>query len=164
MKFKGIAVIFILLLSSWLVLNHSLQLPIILIGVGIAAFLSLIMCNKCSVFNEIKFTPKAFLYTLLYIGVFIFELFKSNIDIAKRVLSPKLPINPGIVKAETVLQSQMGRLILANSITLTPGTFTIDIIGNTLYIHCVNIEGDDMEQYAQNIVRKFEKYLEVLYG
>ncbi len=164
MKIKGIAIIFILLLSIWLVLNHSLQLPIILIGVALAAFLSLLMCNKCSVFNEFKFTPKAFVYTFLYIGVFILELFKSNIDIARRVLSPKLPINPGVVKAETALQSQMGRLILANSITLTPGTFTIDIIGNTLYIHCVNIEGEDMEQYAQNIVRKFEKYLEVLYG
>ncbi|MEN8224696.1 MAG: Na+/H+ antiporter subunit E [Bacteroidota bacterium] len=164
MKLKGFIVIFSLLFFSWLVLNHSLQLPIILIGVGLAGLLSFLMCTKCSVYNDIKFTPKAILYTFLYLGVFILELVKSNLDIAKRVLSPKLPINPGIVKAETVLQSQMGRLILANSITLTPGTFTIDVIGNSLYIHCVNIEGEDMEQYAQNIVRKFEKYLEVLYG
>ena len=154
---------FVLLSVIWLVLNHSLQLPVVFIGLGLAAILSLLMCDRCSVFNEMNFTPKAFLYTFLYIGVFLAELVKSNLDIALRVLSPKLPINPGIVKAETVLHSQMGRLILANSITLTPGTLTIDIVGNALYIHCVNIEGDDMEQYAQNIVRKFEKYLEVLY-
>ncbi|MBN3035555.1 MAG: Na+/H+ antiporter subunit E [Bacteroidales bacterium] len=164
MKIKGIIVVFFVLLAIWLILNGTADMPVVLIGAGLSLFLSLVLCSKCSVFNEIRISFRALVYTFMYLGVFISELVKSNFDVARRVLSPALPINPGIVKAETRLKSRMGRMILANSITLTPGTFTIDVIGDTFYIHCVHIEGDDTEKYAQSIVRKFEKYLEVLYG
>jgi multicomponent Na+:H+ antiporter subunit E len=116
------------------------------------------------VLNDFLFYAKS-LYLHFYVsGCFLAELFKSNFDIAWRVLSPSLPINPGIIKTKTVLKSKMARLILANSITLTPGTFTIDIIEDELFIHCVNIKEDDLEAYGHEIVRKFEKYLEVIYG
>jgi len=58
----------------------------------------------------------------------------------------------------------MGRLILANSITLTPGTLTVDIEGDTLYIHWIDAKTADMGSATDKIVRKFEKYLEVIYG
>jgi multicomponent Na+:H+ antiporter subunit E len=164
MKMKGIIIVSFTLLSIWLVLNDSLQLPVLLIGAGVSLLLAIVLCYKCSVFNDISLSPKALLYTLMYLGVFLSELIKSNFDIARRVLSPDLPINPGIVKARTRLTSRMGRMILANSITLTPGTFTIDVIGDDLYIHCVHIDGDNTEIYAQSIIHKFEKYLEVIYG
>ncbi len=164
MKTKGIIVVFIILLAIWLILNQTLKLPILLLGIGLALFLAITMCRHCNIINEIKLTPKAFIYTIAYLFAFTGELIKANFDIAWRVLSPSLPINPGIVKAETKLNSKMARLILANSITLTPGTFTIDIVGNSLYIHCVHLDEEDPEKYAQSIVHKFEKYLEVLYG
>lgn len=88
----------------------------------------------------------------------------ANLDMARRVLSPKLPINPGIVKVKTSLKSPMARLILADSITLTPGTFTVDIIDDFIYIHWVDVRSDDIEGATEAIVRKFEKYLEVMYG
>jgi multicomponent Na+:H+ antiporter subunit E len=116
------------------------------------------------VFAEINLTPKAFVYTFIYIFVFLSELMKSNLDVAKRVISPSLPINPGIVKVKTKLKSKMGRMILANSITLTPGTFTIDIIDDTLYIHWIDVLSEDIEKATKEIVSKFEKYLEVIYG
>ncbi len=58
----------------------------------------------------------------------------------------------------------MARLILGNAITLTPGTFTIDIIDDTYYIHCVDLSDEDAEIHGQKIIEKFEKYLEVIYG
>jgi len=164
MKFKGIFVVFVMLMAIWLILNNTVQIAPLLIGAGVSLLLSFTLCIKCTVFNDIRINPKSFYYTLVYLGVFIVELVKSNFDIAMRVLNPALPINPGIIKAETILKSRMARLILANSITLTPGTFTIDIKENILYIHCVHIDGNNTEKYAQSIVRKFEKYLEVLYG
>lgn len=164
MKLKSTIVIFIILLGIWLILNNSVEQEILLSGIGISLFLSLILCRHCAIFNDIRLSPKTFVYTIIYLFVFSFELLKANIDIARRVLTPSLPINPGIVKAQTVLKSKMARIILANSITLTPGTLTIDLIDDTLYIHCVHIEGTDTEKYAQDIVKKFEKYLEVLYG
>lgn len=164
MKVKVILINFFILLAIWLILNNSLQLPVVLIGAGVALLLSIVLCGRCSVLNEIKLSPKSIFYTFIFLGVFLWELVKSNFDIAWRVLSPALPINPGIIKSETILKSKMARMILANSITLTPGTFTIDIVGNTFYIHCVNIDDENYEQYAQSILRKFEKYLEVIYG
>ena len=85
----------------------------------------------------------------LYIFVFLGELIKSNFDVAARVANPKLPINPGIVKVKTKLKSKLGRIMLANSITLTPGTLTVDIDEDTneLYIHWI---------YAKELPAKIE--------
>lgn len=58
----------------------------------------------------------------------------------------------------------MGRMVLANSITLTPGTLTIDIKDDTLYIHWIDVQSEDINEATKAIVRKFEKYLEKIYG
>ncbi len=164
MKIKSVLIIFVILLAFWLILNHSVSAEYLISGVVLAAAIAMAFCRECEVLQDIKLTPKAFLYTFAYLFVFIVELVKANFDLAMRVLSPSLPINPGIIRVKTSLKSKMARLILANSITLTPGTFTVDIIGDNLYIHCVNLEKEHTEEYGKNIVRKFEKYLEVIYG
>jgi multicomponent Na+:H+ antiporter subunit E len=91
-------------------------------------------------------------------------LVKSNFRLAAIVLSPSLPIEPGIVKVRTRLKSRMGRLMLANSITLTPGTLTVEMEGEWLYVHWVNAEVTDIEGATAHIVAGFEAYLEVMYG
>lgn len=58
----------------------------------------------------------------------------------------------------------MGRMILANSITLTPGTLTVDIKGDSIFIHWIDMQADDINTATEKIVSKFEKYLEVIYG
>lgn len=164
MKFKAVIIIFTILFAAWLILNHSISTEYLVSGALIALAISLLLCRECLVFNDLNLTPKAFLYTIYFLAVFLRELIKANFVMVKLVLSPSLPIKPGIIKANTSLKSSMARLILANSITLTPGTFTIDIIGDTLYIHCVHVDTADAEQYGQQVIRKFEKYLEVIYG
>ena len=81
-----------------------------------------------------------------------------------RVISPSLPINPGIVEVKTKLKTGIGRLALANSITLTPGTLTVDIKEDSLFIHWIDVTSTDIEGATKNIVANFEKYLEVIYG
>ena len=95
----------------------------------------------------------------LYIPVFVWEMAKANFDVAYRVLHPKMPINPGIVRVKTKIKSEMGKVFLANSITLTPGTFTVDLKDESLYIHWINVRYKDVEEATQNIVGRFEKYL-----
>jgi multicomponent Na+:H+ antiporter subunit E len=68
------------------------------------------------------------------------------------------------VRVRTSLKSRLGRLVLANSITLTPGTITVETRGEILYVHWINVEGDDIEATTQRIVEKFEGYLEVICG
>lgn len=65
-------------------------------------------------------------------GLFTRELVKSNLDVARRVVSPEVRINPGIVEIKTRLKHPTYRLVLANSITLTPGTLTVDMMADTL--------------------------------
>ncbi|MCK5846758.1 MAG: Na+/H+ antiporter subunit E [Bacteroidales bacterium] len=164
MKIKNIFVSFLVIMIGWMLLTWSLDMSSVLLGIGISLALSIVLCNSCTLFNEINLTPKAFAYFFWYIIVFMIELVKANIDVTRRVLSPSMPINPGIVKVETTLKSKMARLILANSITLTPGTFTIEINDDAMYIHWIDVESEDVEGATNAIVRKFEKLLEVMYG
>ncbi len=70
-----------------------------------------------------------------------------------------MPIKPGIVAVRTKLKGNMGKLILANSITLTPGTFTLDIIDDIYLIHWIYVESEDMEEASRIIAHKFERYI-----
>ncbi len=164
MKIKNIFVSFLVIMIGWMLLTWSLDVSSVLIGTGISLALSVVLCGSCNLFSEINLTPKAFAYFFWYIIVFLIELVKANIDVTRRVLSPSMPINPGIVKVQTTLKSKMARLILANSITLTPGTFTIEITDDALYIHWIDVEAEDVKGATNAIVRKFEKLLEVMYG
>ena len=92
------------------------------------------------------------------------ELVKSNIDVMFRVVTPRVKINPAIVEVKTRLKSPLGRLALANSITLTPGTLTADIKDDRLFIHWIDATTTDVEGATKKIVDKFEKHLEVLFG
>lgn len=133
-------------------------------GLAVAALVSLFTLKMEPVLGDLRMTPKSFLFSLIYIFVFIKELIVSNLDVARRVVNPKLPIKPGIVKVKTKLRSRIGKTILANSITLTPGTLTVDIKDEYLYIHWIEIKEDDLEGATKAIVEKFEKYLEVIFG
>ena len=164
MKLKNIFVSFLIGFIFWILLNNTLDPLILGIGAVLSVLLSLLFCSRCDVFSELKLTPEALVYTLIYLVVFLYELIKSNLDVARRVVTPSLPINPGIVEVKTRLHSKMGRMILANSITLTPGTLTIDIVGDTLYIHWIDVQTRDTREATEKIVRKFEKYLEKIYG
>jgi len=164
MNLKNLIVTFLLLIAVWLLLTSTVDPSMVITGIIVAFLVTLLFARKSDLFTELKLTPKAILYTIIYIFVFLGELIKSNVDVAFRVLSPKLPIRPGIVKVKTKLKSRMGRLILANSITLTPGTFTIEITDDFLYIHWIDVVTKEEEDPTEHIVRKFEKYLEVIYG
>lgn len=164
MKIKNTLVLFVILLGVWFLLNGNFEIVTIISGIIISGLLSVIFCTKCDIFSDVKYTPKAFLYFIIYFFVFIIELIKSNLDVARRVLTPSLPINPGIVEVKTKLKSKIGRIILANSITLTPGTLTIEIKGDRLFIHWIDVESEDINEATKQIVQKFEKYLEVIYG
>jgi multicomponent Na+:H+ antiporter subunit E len=84
---------------------------------------------------------------------------KSNIDVALRVLSPGLQIKPGIVKIRTALKSDAARVFLANSITLTPGTMTVEMRDDVLYIHWIEVGAEDPVAAAQKIIGPFEFFL-----
>ena len=157
-------ILFVTLMLFWLMLNSRLEADILIVGSIISLAITLLYRNGLSFFTEFRFTPAAFVAGFRYYGYFFKELFKSNLTLAVIVLSPSLPVNPAIIKVRTKLKSRMGRLMLANSITLTPGTLTVEMEGEWLYIHCVTLESADVEEATAQIVSGFESYLEVMSG
>jgi multicomponent Na+:H+ antiporter subunit E len=157
-------VMFATLLLFWVMLMGSLDTNVLMVGIVASLAITVLYPDGLSFFTEFRATPAAFVTGFQYYGYFLKELVKSNIAVARIVISPSLPIHPGIVKVRTGLKSRMGRLMLANSITLTPGTLTVKIEDEWLYIHCVNVESTDIEEATAAIAAGFEKYLEVIYG
>ena len=156
--------IFLLLLGTWLLLTLPFSIEELLTG-SIASFLIVILtARSLPASTSGSITIKTFIFAIPFLFIFILELIKSNLDVAFRVLHPKLPINPGIVKVKTGLTSPLGRIILANAITLTPGTLTVETDNDTFYIHWINISSTDSEAATKSIVAKFEKYLGVMFG
>jgi len=157
-------VLFVTLLLFWLMLNGTLAVDSLLIGILVSFSITFLFCSGLSFFTEFRATPQAFLAGFLYYAYFFKELVKSNFKLAAIVLSPSLPIKPGIVKVRTRLKTKMGRLMLANSITLTPRTLTVELDGEWIYVHWVTVESTDIDEATKRIVTGFESYLEVMYG
>jgi multicomponent Na+:H+ antiporter subunit E len=85
---------------------------------------------------------------------------RANIDVAYRVLHPSMPIRPGIVRVSTTMRTASARTLLANCITLTPGTLTMDLSEDgTFYIHWINIPTVDREAAAKRLVERLEWFI-----
>jgi len=114
--------------------------------------------------HHVFISPVRLFWFLIYIPVFFYYVIKANFDVVYRALHPKMPIKPGIVKIKTNLKTESGITALANSITLTPGTLTVDLTEDGyLYIHWINVKSDDVEQATQFIARRFEWFLQKIF-
>jgi len=152
------------LLLIWLVANDSLAIDVVVVGVILADILALAFVRFSNVYADIRWSPRVLLYVVAYLGVFVWELVLANLSVLRLVMSPRINIHPGIVEIRTTLKSPLGRLALANSITLTPGTLVVDIRDDALFIHWINVSSKDPVAATREIAGKFEKYLEVIYG
>ena len=79
----------------------------------------------------------------LYAIWLAWEVFKANLDVAKRILSPSLPIKPKLIHVKAGQKTELGRVIYANSITLTPGTVTVEINEDEFVVHALTDEAGD---------------------
>lgn len=116
---------YFLLLLLWMIFNGRVTLEVFLFGVVICGWLYWFI-SKHMGYNykdEIRFAKKIPLY-LKYAVTLWWEIVKANIDVIKIVLSPKLEIEPCVVTFRTDLETEAAQVMLANSITLTPGTYT----------------------------------------
>ena len=106
------------------------------------------------------FEPSRYFWATVYVLVFSYYVVKANIDVAYRVLHPAMPIRPGIVRVVSKLRTASGRTALANSITLTPGTLTVDVTEDAVfYVHCINLVTTEEEDAARQILGRFEWFI-----
>jgi multicomponent Na+:H+ antiporter subunit E len=103
--------------------------------------------------------PVRLFWGLTYIPVLLAYIVRSNFDVAYRVLHPALPIRPGITKARTKLTSVPGRVLLANSVTLTPGTMSVDLVDDVLYVHRIYVPEEDPDGETERGLAPFEWFI-----
>jgi multicomponent Na+:H+ antiporter subunit E len=151
--------LFILSFIFWLLLTFDFSVSNLIVG-AVASIICALFFGKFFITNVYKLLqPKRYFWFIVYLFIFVWECLKANLDVAYRVLHPAMPIRPGIVKVKTTLKSDMAKMLLANSITMTPGTISVDIIGDYLYIHWIYIRSEDPEIYTPIITGAFEKYI-----
>ena len=149
----------IFLMMVWLGFTNSFASQELYVGIGLTALISFLGIRLFTCCDLSLLHPVRLFNIVKFIFVFLFALIKSNFDVARRVLSPSLPINPGIVKFKTKLTKNFAKMVLANSITLTPGTLTIDVIGDTFYIHWIDTLTTNPEEAYKEIAAQFEEIL-----
>ncbi len=152
----------VLLFAFWLLLTMEFSPGYLVAGALLSAFVGYVTSGIFSFGNKIA-DPRRWLWFLLYVPYFAIYCVKANLDVAYRVLHPDMPIRPGIVKVKTELTSEVGKTVLANSITLTPGTLTVDIVDETLYVHWINVTTEDVEEETEAIVKRFEGLLKRIF-
>jgi multicomponent Na+:H+ antiporter subunit E len=147
----------------WLVINSSIELSIAAVGALVSFVLAAIFVRRGDVWR-IAATPAKIFHFVAYTGVFMVELVKANINMLRYVYAPRIDIHPGIVKVKMPLRSPIGRLALANSIALTPGSLVMDLRGDALFVHWLDVKTTDTEMATQMIIGPFEKHLGAVFG
>jgi multicomponent Na+:H+ antiporter subunit E len=167
-KSEKIILMWIVILICWLIVSGDLSWQSFIVGGSVSLIISTFMyenltddlrCEDCTlprkIFNlSCVHLPK-------YVFIMLFQLIEANFRVAKHALF--FDINPGIVRIETDLRSNTGITLLANSITLTPGTLTIDVdkkMDKTyLYVHWIFLRTLNMEKAGDEIKGDVERWL-----
>ena len=141
-------------------LDGSIRVGDVAAGVLVAAVVALVMREMIRVNFARLLSPRCWFWLLVYGFVFFYYVVKGGVDVAYRVLHPAMPIKPGIVRVRSILKTDTGRTALANSITLTPGTLTIDVTDDgVFYVHWLNVLTEDDEEAARKVLRRFEWFI-----
>jgi len=153
--------VFILTFLGWLALTSIRDIQEIVAGLIVAILVTLMAGHFLITTEKTKSVPVRILSAIRYFIRFLWEMVKANIHVAYLVVHPKVPINPGIVKIKTGLTKDAGMTVLANSITLTPGTLTVDINPEKreLYVHWITVETTDINENTRIVGGRFEERL-----
>lgn len=163
---KSRIVLFLVAFATWSFLTWVPDWQHIIAGIFIAAFVAFMTGDLFITRPYVLKHPRRYWYFIAYyLPRFLWECVKANVDVAYRVLHPRCPINPGIVKVKTSLKTDTGLTFLANSITLTPGTLSVDIDrdNGVLYIHWIDVKAKDVESATSIIVERFERILRKIF-
>jgi len=161
MKTRSRIIVFVLSFLVWLALTGISDIQEFIAGLIVSAIATIIGGHLLITTRKKNPLLKRIAWGIWYLLRFVWEMLKANIHVAYIVIHPGLPIRPGIVKINTKLTKDAALMMLANSITLTPGTLTVDInpAKSALYIHCIDVKDFDVETSSREIGGRFEPVL-----
>ena len=110
----------------------------LLLSLGLLSVAAVVACaSRLEVLDD-ESVPVHLLPGLIrYVPWLIGQVIRSNLDVARRIVSPELPIHPSVIKVDATHHTEVGRVTYANSITLTPGTISLDVSAETIEVHAL---------------------------
>lgn len=161
-KFPAVLTTFLLCLGFWILITWNFDVQELAAGAVVSLAVALFSARF---FIHEKafwlFNPAKLFGLIAYLFIFLGELIKANWDVAKRCYGGCKNIHPGIVKVPVDVRSEYGRSLLANSITLTPGTITMDAVEEDdkayYYIHWIDVTAASGEEAGDAIKGTLEK-------
>jgi len=161
------AIAFVCLFAGWVAFTSSLDVQELAVGVVVAALVALLSHELLfkRPMRE-KIAPKRWGYALAYVPAYVWAEIKAHADVIYRILHPKMPIRPGIVEVPTDLKTDFGVTGLADSITMTPGTLSVEVQEKKprLYVHWINVKAVEPAQTKAAIAGPFERFLTRVFG
>jgi multicomponent Na+:H+ antiporter subunit E len=142
-RLKQILPLAIVLFGLWVVLSGKFDALHLLLGAGSAVGVSLgtwrllLLSPAIGPESVYPFAAGPWLRFLAYLPWLLWQIVLSSFQVAYAVLHPKMPIQPGFIRFRTVLPHPLAQLTLATSITLTPGTITIDVQDDEFVVHAL---------------------------
>lgn len=163
-KPRGFLWLWLLLTFIWFAANSALAIESLVSGALISAVLAFVFVRRFPAWSDIRLSPERLIHFIRYTGVFVVDMVSANLNMLRYVYAPRIDIDPGIVKVKTRLKTPVGRLALANSIALTPGSLVVDMEGDTLTVHWLDMQTTDPDEATRLIVGPFERDLEKTFG
>lgn len=132
---------FVLFFLIWVIFNGQLTAEIAAFGVVIAGVMYLFICKfLCYSPKYDLFFLKKFPLLIQYVFTLVIEIIKANLAVFRLIYTAEYELEPAIVHFQTDLRSTFARVLLANSITLTPGTITVSLQDDHYMVHCLDKE------------------------
>ncbi len=153
----------IVLCGLWLCLNLNLNMQELILGLSVSILIAIVTGGAFTgnILRLLK--PTRFIALLGYVFYFLGKMVMANIDVLFRVLHPVIPVKPGIVRVPFAMKSERARNIVANSITLTPGTLTIEMTDDAIFVHWISLPEGDVHKATQKMVSGFTRRLEKVF-
>lgn len=151
-------------LVAWPFVDGRVDVQVVVAGLMASFLVAMLFHDILPKEHHVFVSPIRIFWLLVYVPVFLYYVVCANLDVVYRALHPAMPIKPGIVKIKTNLKTDSAITALANSITLTPGTLTVDLTDDGyLYVHWINVKSDDVEEATQLISQRFEWFLHKIF-
>ena len=149
--------IFLVLFAVWLIFNGKITTEIVIFGLVLSVVLYRFCLKHLGYADHPKkYSVKRTLYLIEYLGILIWEIIKANVQVIKMTVAKELDFEPCLIYFKTDLKDSVSRVMLANSITLTPGTITVSLDDDTYCVHCLDksmAEGIDESIFVQKLRR-----------
>ncbi len=156
--------VFVLLFLIWMLLAGSVSIAVLLLGLAVT-FLGLWGFGRSDVYRTGGERVSSLMWrlwnTLVFLVIFLGEVFRSAIGVARFAYQPIDRMRPGVIRVKTILRSRTAITVLANLISLTPGTLTMDFNSDewAYYVHWIDVTTLDEDERAEALIQNMEEHL-----